>query len=353
MEKNGERILIIRFGSLGDLILMTPLPSVLKSSFPKSSIDLVTKEKFNELFSDNKEISNIYSLRNGSLRELIGLRNILAKNSYDTIIDAHNVLRSNILYYSIKAKNKVRLKKRQLRKHLFIKHRFVRRIDGTRQIDRYMELARRIGADISSYEGIRLKIPEKIRLKASSLIEESGFAGRGIIALAPGAKWPSKIWPMENFIELAGEMNSAGFSLVILGGKGEEHIGKAISDSISGSIFDFTGSLSILESAAVLEESDLLVTNDSSLLHLSEMAGTPVVALFGPTVEEFGYFPRMKESKVVELDLECRPCSRNGSRPCHIDTFECMKDIRPSMVISAADQTLKSLGKATIREEKR
>ena len=85
----------------------------------------------------------------------------------------------------------------------------------------------------------------------------------------------------------------------------------------------------------MLAECRLLVTNDSAPLHMAEAVGTPVVALFGPTVRELGYHPQLHSSLMLGLDLMCRPCSRNGARPCHLDTKECLVGLKPSRVLEA------------------
>jgi heptosyltransferase-2 len=91
----------------------------------------------------------------------------------------------------------------------------------------------------------------------------------------------------------------------------------------------------LVEVAKLLAECRLLLTNDSGLLHVAEAVGTPVVALFGPTVREFGYFPLLPASRVLEKSLECRPCSRNGKRPCHRGDLACLRDITPDQVAAA------------------
>jgi heptosyltransferase-2 len=86
---------------------------------------------------------------------------------------------------------------------------------------------------------------------------------------------------------------------------------------------------SLTEVATLLSECSLLVTNDSGLLHVAEAVGTPVLAFFGPTVREFGYYPVLDRSRVLERPLDCRPCSRNGKRPCHRGDLACLRDISP------------------------
>ena len=88
------------------------------------------------------------------------------------------------------------------------------------------------------------------------------------------------------------------------------------------------------DTAARLARCSRLVTNDSGLLHIAEAVGTPVLALFGPTVREFGYFPILARSLVLEKSLDCRPCSRNGKRPCHRGDLACLQDITPDAVRS-------------------
>ena len=99
-----------------------------------------------------------------------------------------------------------------------------------------------------------------------------------------------------------------------------------------------------METAAALKKASVLVTNDSGPLHIAEATGTPVVALFGPTVRQFGYFPLLEESIALEKEIECRPCSRNGARPCHIATRDCLDTIDPSEVIAAVNRVLETSG---------
>ena len=88
------------------------------------------------------------------------------------------------------------------------------------------------------------------------------------------------------------------------------------------------------EVATLLSECSRLVTNDSGLLHVAEAVGTPVLAFFGPTVREFGYYPVLAGSREMEKTLDCRPCSRNGKRPCHRKDLACLRDISPTEAYS-------------------
>ena len=130
--------------------------------------------------------------------------------------------------------------------------------------------------------------------------------------------------------------------MLVIGASSEKEICR-IAASSDGSV-NACGRLSIMETASALKRVSVLVTNDSAPLHIAEAVGTPVVALFGPTVRQFGYYPLLDESMVLEKDLECRPCSRNGARPCHIENRDCLDTIDTDEVLSAISQVLESSG---------
>jgi heptosyltransferase-2 len=120
-----------------------------------------------------------------------------------------------------------------------------------------------------------------------------------------------------------------------------------IASSVSPHIPNASGVISILETEALLRSCRLLITNDTAALHLAEAVSTPVVAIFGPTVREFGYFPRLPRSIMLETDLPCRPCSRNGAKPCPLGTKECLTAITPDMVLDAVRRMLAEEGPGT------
>jgi heptosyltransferase-2 len=137
-------------------------------------------------------------------------------------------------------------------------------------------------------------------------------------------------------------MSDSGRAVLVIGTGMEKEICRAVAHA-HGSV-DACGSLSLMETAAVLKRAAVLVTNDSAPLHISEAVGTPVVALFGPTVSQFGYFPLLEESEALEKEIDCRPCSRNGARPCHIEKRDCLDTIGPREVIAAVNRILGSTG---------
>jgi heptosyltransferase-2 len=185
-----------------------------------------------------------------------------------------------------------------------------------------------------------LRLPEQALEKARRLLAREGYDRSTIVAIAPGARWNTKRWPLENFIDVAKALEEDGHRVVLIGGPGEEAICAELATRSGIHPLDLSGKLSLSESAALLMLCTLLVTNDSAPLHMAEAAGTPVVALFGPTVREFGYYPLLPESRAIDVEMSCRPCSRNGARPCPLGTKACLVAIEPGRVIEAARSIL-------------
>jgi heptosyltransferase-2 len=339
MQQGFKKILVIRFSSLGDLVLLTPLLETLRCWAPEAEIHLLTKEHYAPLFAADDRVDEVKRLRSGTLQELLHLRSALSREGYDLIIDAHNVIRSNLLYSTTRAGVKVQLKKDQLKKFLLIRMRLNMYGEIIHQSERYLGLLRPFrateGDTIPS-----LAIPDEKKERARSIIRDHGFENRPLVALAPGARWESKRWPIEHFAAVAGSLAASGYGIVLVGGTGDETLSGELSRLCADRPLDASGRLDLLESAALLSECRLLVTNDSAPLHMAEAVGTPVVALFGPTVREFGYHPQLPSSVTLGLELRCRPCSRNGARPCHLHTKECLVDLEPSHVLEAAGTVL-------------
>jgi heptosyltransferase-2 len=172
----------------------------------------------------------------------------------------------------------------------------------------------------------------------------ANISGR-LVSIAAGSKWPTKQWGLDKFVELTRRLiEDRDIHIVLHGNTEERRDAEVIVGLFPGRVTNLAGHVGILESAAVIERSAVFVGNDSGLMHLSEAVGTPVVALFGPTVEQFGYFPSLPSSKVVERALPCRPCSRNGRRPCPRGSQECLVGLATEWVETAVRDSLAGRG---------
>jgi heptosyltransferase-2 len=331
IEKKGK-ILLIRFSSLGDLILLTALIDAIGEALPDLELHLATKEIYSELFEGSERVDRIHPIpEDAGIADLLDLRKRLSVEGFDIIIDAHNVLRSNLLYRTLRARRKVQLGKDQVRKLSLI--RTGRDLYGDNQSmhGRYLGLLRQLGEPASSVP-TRLEPDVEACARAVSFLDDENLARRRFVAIAPGARWETKRWQPASFGLLAQELADCGLGVLMIGDRSEMELCRTVAGGCGAAVA--CGRLSLMETAAALREASVLVTNDSAPLHLSEAVGTPVVALFGPTVRQFGYFPILPGSVVIERDLGCRPCSRNGSGRCRLENRECLDGIGHEEVLA-------------------
>ena len=184
---------------------------------------------------------------------------------------------------------------------------------------------------------------KKARVSLGITAEDREVAGRwlrehgipdGFVALAPGSIWGTKRWP--GYATLAGRIEGP---VVVIGGPGDAALATNVTEAAPGRAHSAAGELSLRATAALLERARLLVTNDSAPLHLAGAVGTPVVAVFGPTVPSFGFGPRGPRDRIVERDgLACRPCSRHGPQVCPLGHHRCMNEIAVEEVMAAVSR---------------
>jgi heptosyltransferase-2 len=177
---------------------------------------------------------------------------------------------------------------------------------------------------------VSLSLTGEDRAAAAQWLAERGIA-EGFVALAPGSIWGTKRWP--GYGELTARIEGP---VVVIGGPDDAALAKRVEGAAPGRAHSAAGELSLRATAALLERARVLVTNDSAPLHLAGAVGTPVVALFGPTVPSFGFGPRGPGDRIVQQDgLECRPCSRHGPQVCPLGHHRCMNEIAVEQVLEA------------------
>lgn len=334
------KILIIRLSSIGDILLSTPLIRVLRKRFPSSRIDYLTGVDFQELIQFNSNIDRVFIFdRSTGFRGLRDLRRKLLPERYDLVIDIHDSLRSKYLRSQIGAKRFVTINKRILKRIILIKLKWNLYKNIVSVEDKYIETIRAFGGK-NDGEGLEIYIGENAKSKIDQLLREANFnLNRPVLGLSPSAKHFTKRWLPERFVKVAMQFVTEQKGKVVIFGGPEDHtlcndIVSDISEKLGKSVvFDFSGKLSLLETAAAIDYCDLVLTNDTGLMHLARARKKRIVALFGPTVKEFGFFPQEENSVVIEtLGLSCRPCSHIGSPKCPKGHFRCMKDIDAHLV---------------------
>lgn len=346
-----RRVLVIRFSSLGDILLTFPSLSYLASQ--DCEIHYLTKESFRPLVemavpavSANGPAPRliVHTISNhASLGELLAKVRALKMLQFDIVLDLHRNLRSRIASLIIGSRFARVWKFRIKELFLFVFRAGAFRALGLGPISRPGESVRVAALGLGS---ARLADEAWARVARSSLLESldaregvvgqiSGKFANGYVCVAAESAWAQKQWPVERFIAVAKRAAARGVGVVWIGLRDvpkEAHFEGAA---------DLTRQLSLYEVALVLKRARTLVCNDSGLMHLSEAVGTPVVAIFGPTTRELGFAPRLSNSRIVEAELWCRPCSKTG-RLC-IRPFarrKCLTDVSEDSVWSAVENVL-------------
>jgi heptosyltransferase-2 len=318
-----RNILVIRFGSLGDLCLLGWSLARLGAAagHPDRRVTLVTKQAFAPLMASVHGVDQVVALEDQDLGGLLNLAGRLRGGNWDTIIDAHDILRGHGLLTLLG-----RRPDRRIRKDTAQRLALLRGAAATDSLERTMR--HRFDELV---EGLVEDLPETGPAPLAHLADRAPTDR--VLGLAPGAQWDAKRWPEENFAELLTDFRKKRPTpvRVFLGPREERWFAGSKLEAVAASLPDVTvlGNRSLTEIATHLAGCSALVTNDSGLLHLAEAVGTPVLAFFGPTVRQFGYFPCLPESRVLEVELDCRPCSRNGKRACHRKDLACLRQISP------------------------
>ena len=330
-----EKILIIRLSSIGDIVLATPLVRVVRARFPSSHIDFLVRKEYAELVRYNKNLNRIveFDAKTG-FSGLRTLKNQLRAEHYDLVLDIHNSLRSRYLRMLIGVKNIVVVNKHIFARTMLVKFKknYYRGLVSI--VDRYIETMNTFGVR-NDHAGLELLIPDEVRARVMKRMAVSGVdTHKKIIGFCPSAKHATKCWPQERFSQLGIRLlNQYDATILLFGGPADKERCSAIADVINGQTgighaVDLSGELSLLETAAAVEFCTILVTNDSGLMHIASAMKKKLVAIFGSTVREFGFFPVGTESIIVErTGLYCRPCSHIGRSTCPEGHFRCMNEI--------------------------
>ncbi|MGA0767132.1 MAG: glycosyltransferase family 9 protein [bacterium] len=329
-------------------MLTTPIYRELRKVYPNSRLTLLTSEGFGRVLENNPHLDEIiYHHRKETRNDLENLIDQLRLQKFDLIYDIHNSLRSRWIGWQLKRHapkpEHWLIEKRTLARELQIRFGWGQFFNGKSQREQWLEPLRRhhTGA-LSTKTELFPSIADKNYVKA--WLNQNDLQDKPFVCIGASASFPLKCWPLQNFKKLIENIIQSGISVVLVGTNGEIET-EELAEYFRGSqnVFCAAGMFTILQSAALLEMANAVVANDTSIIHLAEAMRTPSIALFGPTVKEFGYAPMLAQSRLIETDLalRCRPCSRTGKGTCkNRDQQICMYSISTQKVWDAAQLLL-------------
>lgn len=313
-----KRILIIRFSSIGDIVLTFTVASTIKSLYPHCKIDFVTKPQFKELLNACPDLDTIYTLT-GTVAQL---RKEIDFNQYDAILDLHHNLRSRILL-GFQFGKVYRFPKNNIEKWLLttfkIRPKIIRHVT-----ERYLEtLSAYTKAPIVGIApAYRVPDASKIDIKETFQVEPSKY-----VAVAIGAQFATKRMPTDLLVELIQKIN---LPVLLLGAKEDQLTANEILEQCTSNIiFSAVGTATIHESAWLVKNAKALLTHDTGLMHIGASFEVPLHVIWGNTTRDFGMYPyRVEQEQVFNYEvsgLSCRPCSKIGHQSCPKGHFSCMR----------------------------
>jgi heptosyltransferase II len=320
--------LLIQTAFLGDVVLTTPLLAALAERY--GPVDVVTTPAAAALVETHPAVGTVLRYdKRGADRGLIGLWRLGARlraRSYARAYLPHRSWRSAALALLARARERIGFADSPARATYT---RQVRRPRAGHEVERLLALAGDRPA-AAAPPPVHVALTADDRAAADAWLRERGV-GDGFVAMAPGSIWGTKRWP--GYPGLAAALEAP---VVVVGGREDAALGEAVAAAAPGRVHNAAGALGLRGSAALIARAAVLVTNDSAPLHLATAVGTPVVAVFGPTVPAQGFGPRGARDVVVEHpSLPCRPCSAHGPEVCPLGHHRCMREL-PVETVAAA-----------------
>jgi len=332
-------ILVVRFSAIGDILLTTPLLRAMRAANPGARITVLTKSRFAPLLSHNPYLNEVIGIEPGE--GISAVANRIRGIRYSHMLDLHGSLRSRLLRRLVPGPWTTYRKRRLARAALIVTKRDLYGY-APPMAERYFEAAEPLGVWPDGGPA-DFFISEAADGRAASRLAQLGLAqnGRPLVAMAPGAAHATKRWPTEAWTVLSRRVAATGADVALLGGPGDVATAQFVAEQAGVSVASLAGVLGLQETGAVIRRAEVLVSGDTGLMHMATGVGTPVVALFGPTVGQFGFFPyNADRSAVVELELTCRPCSAQGGRACPLGHHRCLRAIAPDDVFARLCEAL-------------
>jgi len=333
-DKNN--ILIVRLSSIGDVILTTPVIRAIRSKYPESRIDFLTSQSTTSLLANSQYIDNLFGYDKSNYNNIQILKNNIKESlnfeKYDIAIDLQNNLRSKMFLNGL-YKKKFSLNKNRLYKLVLVN--LKKQISDPKHIvDRYFTTIKDLevypddlGCEIFLTNETDIWPPKNEKIR---------------IGIAPGAKHHTKRWLAEYFAKLSDlislEYNSEFF---LLGSNDEKNICEEINHLSNCNFHNYAGTLSLLDTAKLIEELDIVISNDSAIMHLASAKSTPILAIFCSTVPELGFTPYKAKYEIAQNTISCRPCTHIGRSNCPKKHFNCAVELYPEFVFDKFELIIK------------
>jgi ADP-heptose:LPS heptosyltransferase len=319
-----KKILIIRFSSIGDIVLTTPIIRCAKQQLTGTEIHYVTKEVFKSILINNPHINKVHTFK----EDISEIYEQLKTENFDVVIDLHKNLRSLRLKQKLKTKS-VSFNKLNFEKFLAVNFKLINKLPNKHIVDRYFETVASLGIK-SDGKGLDYFFNSNDKVDVSALL--SHHTQKTFVALVVGGSYFTKKIPLTKLTQICGNIK---LPILLLGGKEDRSIGDELQKQFPN-LINTCGQYSINQSASIIEQSDWVISSDTGLMHIAAAYNKKIISIWGNTIPEFGMSPYLPnpENKILEVkNLSCRPCSKLGYKKCPKGHFKCMNNIDVSVTI--------------------
>ena len=322
------KFLVIRFSSIGDIVLTTPVVRCLRKQYPDADIHFLTKKSFYSLVEHNPYINKIHLLE----ENLDEINEQLKEEKFDYIIDLHNNLRTLRVKKTLKNVKTFSFNKLNARKFIYTSFK-INTLPNIHIVDRYFESIKSLGVKDDGM-GLDYFIPaiDKVKKQDIPVSHSAGY-----VAVVIGAALFTKKLPVYKLQELC---KAIDHPIILLGGKEDAENGRLIASEDEIKIYNACGKFNLNESADLIREAKVVITHDTGLMHIAAALQKPIISVWGNTVPSFGMYPfygkkSRQEYDVVQVNkLWCRPCSKIGYDKCPLGHFKCMKKIGVNEIVN-------------------
>ncbi|MCB9852306.1 MAG: lipopolysaccharide heptosyltransferase II [Phycisphaerales bacterium] len=344
VDRDFRRILLIKPSSPGDIIHALPVLRGLRRRYPKATISWLIAKNFVNMLEAERALDEIIPFdrkhygrlfRNWpSTRDFFKFVSDLRRKQFDLVVDLQGLIRSGFLAWSSGARVRVGFQDAREMAWMFYTHRIPRDDAEKHAAERNFDAAALLGVNRSEPD-FRIAFTQDDSTTIRDLIRSRLGSDQRFIAMATSTRWPTKCWPVDRFGQLAAELHkTSGLKTLLVGGPGDRDDGRRAADAADGAAVNVCGETTLRQLAALIDRASLVVTADSTPMHLAAAHGCPLVALFGPTNPvRTGPFNRSRD--VVRLDLDCSPCYIRKLRQCP-HKHRCMQDLSVAQVAAAA-----------------
>ena len=324
------KFLIIRFSSIGDIVLTTPVVRCLKQQVEGAEVHYLTKKTFSVIVESNPYLDKVHVLNNDF--ESLSAR-LIAEN-FDYIIDLHHNLRTLKIKRALKGIPSIAFNKLNIQKWLLTCFK-LNILPRLHIVDRYMATVKQFGV-YNDGKGLDYFVPQSDVVPDGDIPAAQSL---GYVGIVIGAAHGTKQLPLKKLKELC---KSIDHPIILLGGTEDMLLGSEIAAIDPIKIYNSCGKFNLNESADLVRRARLIITHDTGLMHIAAAFKKPVISVWGNTVPRFGMYPyygnAMVASEMFEVkNLWCRPCSKIGYSKCPLGHFKCMnKQDLAGMVVKAA-----------------